>query len=131
MLQHKVGDKQIQNKAALLDSWYGSWQNLKAVRRLGLTFFTTRKANRLVGLRVAEGYIHLDANDGTCKRLHHSITVKLKKVPFNVSLFKVVARNTEPILTGESPMTQMRPPSRNSRRTPTRCVGGSKNFTAH
>ena len=30
-----------------LFEWYGSWQNLKLVHRLGLTFYTTLKANRL------------------------------------------------------------------------------------
>ena len=38
MLLRAVGDKQIQAKTVLLDSWYGSWQNLKLVHRLGLTF---------------------------------------------------------------------------------------------
>ncbi len=95
MLYHAVSDQQIQSKTELFDSWYGSWQNLKLVRSLGLTFCATTKANRLVSLRAAEGYIHLDAIDWTCERLKNSITVKLKKVPFNVSLFRVVARNAE------------------------------------
>jgi len=93
MLLRAVGDKQIKAKTALFDSWYGSWQNLKLVHRLGLTFYTTRKANRLVSLSAEGGYIHLDAIDWTDERLTHGIIVKLKKVPFKVKLFKVVARN--------------------------------------
>ena len=47
MLLRAVSDKQVQAKTVLFDSWYGSWQNLKLVDRLGLTFYTTLKANRL------------------------------------------------------------------------------------
>ena len=43
MLLRAVGDKQIQAKTVLFDSWYGSWQNLKLIHRLGLTFYTTLK----------------------------------------------------------------------------------------
>ena len=93
MLLRAVGDKQIQAKTVLFDSWYGSWRNLKLIHRLGLTFYTTRKANRMVGLRADDGYIQLDAIDWTDERLKHGIIVKLKKVPFKVKLFKVVAIN--------------------------------------
>ena len=65
MLLRAVGDKQIQAKTVLFDSWYGSWQNLKLVHRLGLTFYTTLKANRLVSLSAEDGYIHLDESIGT------------------------------------------------------------------
>ena len=74
----------------LFDSWYGSWQNLKLVHRLGLTFYTTLKANRMVSLSAEDGYSHLDAIDWNDERLRHGIIVKLKKVPFKVRLFKVV-----------------------------------------
>ena len=91
MLLRAVGDKQIQAKTVLIDSWYGSWRNLKLIHRLGLTFYTTRKAKRMVSLSAEDGYIHLDALDWTDERLKHGIIVKLKKLPFKVKLFKVVA----------------------------------------
>ena len=93
MLLRAVGDKQIQAKTVLFDSWYGSWQNLKLVHRLGLTFYTTLKANRLVSLSAEDGSIHLDEIDWNNERLAHGIIVKLKKVPFKVRLFKLVAIN--------------------------------------
>ena len=93
MLLRAVGDKQIQAKTVLFDSWYGSWQNLKLIHRLGLTFYTTLKANRMVSLSADDGYIHLDAIDWNDEQLKNGIIVKLKKVPFKVKLFKVVAIN--------------------------------------
>ena len=45
ILLRAVSD-QVQAKTVLFDSWYGSWQNLND--RLGLTFYTTLKANRSV-----------------------------------------------------------------------------------
>ena len=95
MLLRAVGDKQIQAKTVLFDSWYGSWQNLKLVHRLGLTFYTTLKANRLVSLSAEDGSIHLDEIDWNNERLAHGIIVKLKKVPFKVRLFKLVAINSD------------------------------------
>ena len=68
LLLRAVGDKQIQAKTVLFDSWYGSWQNLKLVHRLGLTFTT---ANRMVSLSAEDGYIHLDAIDWNDERLTH------------------------------------------------------------
>ena len=86
MLLRAVSDKQVQAKTVLFDSWYGSWQNLKLVDRLGLTFYTTLKANRLVSLSKEDGYIHLDEIDWNDERLHQGMIVKLKKVPFKVKL---------------------------------------------
>ena len=40
MLLRAVGDKQIQAKTVLFDSWYGSWRNLSAA--------LTTRANRMV-----------------------------------------------------------------------------------
>ena len=93
MLIRAVTAKGIQAKTVLFDSWYASWQNLKLVHRLQLRFFTTLKANRLVSLSKEEGYIHLQDIEWTEERLHQGIIVKLKKVPFKVRLFKVVATN--------------------------------------
>ena len=93
MLLRAISDKQIQAKTVLFDSWYGSWKNLKLVHRLGRIFYTTLKANRLVSLRKEGGYIHLNEIDWTNERLKSGIIVKLKKVPFKVKLFKLVATN--------------------------------------
>jgi hypothetical protein len=93
MLINAVANKQIKAKTVLFDSWYGAWQNLKLVNSLGLIFYTTLKNNRLVSLSREEGYVHLDTIDWTEQRLLQGIIVKLKKVPFKVKLFKLVATN--------------------------------------
>lgn len=93
MIIRAISDKQIQAKTVLFDSWYASWQNLKLIKRLGLIFYTTLKSNRLVSLSVEGGYIHLDEIDWTEERMRNGVTVKLKKVPFKVKLFKLVATN--------------------------------------
>ncbi|MCD4753296.1 MAG: transposase [Anaerolineaceae bacterium] len=93
MLLRAVVEKGIKAKKLLFDSWYSSWKNLKLVNRLGLSFYTTLKNNRLVSLSKEGGYIHLDEIDWTEERLKNGIFVKLKKVPFKVKIFKVVAKN--------------------------------------
>jgi SRSO17 transposase len=90
MLLSAKQDKTIQANTVLFDSWYGSWDNLKRVHRLGMVFFTTLKSNRMVSLSKEEGYIHLDEIDWTPERLTQGVSIKLKKVPFRVQLFKVV-----------------------------------------
>lgn len=85
--------KKIKAKRILFDSWYASVDNLKLVDRLGLTFFTTLKSNRMVSLSKEDGWIHLDEIDWTKERLQNGMMVKLKAVPFKVRLFKVVATN--------------------------------------
>ncbi len=93
MLTNAVSDKQIQAKRVLFDSWYASWQNLKRVDRLGLVFYTALKSNRLVSLSKEEGYVHLEEIAWIPERMKKGVIVKLKKVPFKVRLFKVVATN--------------------------------------
>jgi len=93
MLLRAISEKDIKAKRLLFDSWYASWQNLKMVHRLDLIFYTTLKNNRLVSLSKESGYIHLDEIEWTEERLKNGIIVKLKKVPFKVKLFKVVAKN--------------------------------------
>lgn len=90
MLLSAKQDKGLQANTVLFDSWYGSWDNLKRVHRLGMVFFTTLKSNRMVSLSKEGGYIHLDEIDWTHEQLEHGISIKLKKVPFRVQLFKVV-----------------------------------------
>jgi hypothetical protein len=93
MLINAVSAKQILAKRVLFDSWYSSWQNLKLVNSLQLFFYTTLKSNRLVSLSKETGYVHLDSIEWTQQQLEHGILVKLKKVPFKVKLFKLVATN--------------------------------------
>ncbi len=77
----------------LFDSWYAAADNLKLIQRLNLIFFTTLKANRMVSLSKEAGYMHLDQVEWTPERLHNGVLVKLKEVPFQVRLFKLVATN--------------------------------------
>ncbi len=93
MLTAAIAGKEIKAKTVLFDSWYSSWQNLKHLHRLGLLFYTTLKSNRLVSPSPEEGYLHLDEIEWTSERLTHGLLVKLKKVPFSVRLFKLVATN--------------------------------------
>jgi hypothetical protein len=93
MVRNALSDKGIQAKRILFDSWYASADNLKLVHRLGLTFFTTLKSNRMVSLSKEEGYIHLEQIEWTPERLENGLMVKLKEVPMKVKLFKVVATN--------------------------------------
>lgn len=93
MILNAKHDKQIQAQTVLFDSWYAAWQNLKLIQRLEMVFVTTLKSNRLVSLSPATGYSHLQAIDWTDQQLQEGIIVKLKKVPFKVRLFKVVATN--------------------------------------
>jgi len=93
MFLNAVEHKQIQARTILFDSWYASADNLKLIHRRKWTFFTTLKRNRLVSLSKEQGYIHLDDIEWTPERLAHGVIVKLKEVPFQVRLFKLVAPN--------------------------------------
>ena len=93
MIINAVFAKKIQAQRILFDTWYASAENLKLVHRLGLTFFTTLKSNRMVSLSKEGGWIHLDEIEWTLERLQNGVLVKLKEVPFKVRLFKVVATN--------------------------------------
>jgi hypothetical protein len=66
---------------------------LKLIHRRTRTFFTTLKSNCWVSLRKEQGYIHLEDIVWTPERLAHGGIVKLKEVPFDVRLFKLVAPN--------------------------------------
>lgn len=93
MLINAVADKGILAKTVLFDSWYAAWENLKLVNSLKLTFYTTLKSSRLVSLSKEDGYIHLDEIVWTPERIKTGVAIKLKKVPFKVKLFKLVATN--------------------------------------
>jgi hypothetical protein len=93
MLINAIANKGIRAKTVLFDSWYAAWENLKLVNTLKLTFYTTLKSNRLVSVTKEGGYVHLEDIDWTPERLKAGVVVKLKKVPFKVKLFKLVAKN--------------------------------------
>lgn len=93
MLVTAITDKRLAARTVLFDSWYASADNLKLVHRAHRIFYTTLKANRLVSLDKAEGYIHLSDIDWTPEHLEQGVRVRLQKVPFDVRLFKLVATN--------------------------------------
>ena len=93
MLIEAKSNKQLKAKTVLFDSWYASWHNLKLVHRLGLTFYTTLKSNRLISLDKGETWLHLQDIDWTDEMVRDGIIVRLSKIPFAVKLFKLVATN--------------------------------------
>jgi len=93
MIINAVSDKQLTAKNVLFDNWYASWKNLKLINTLGLFFITTLKNNRLVSLSEEEGWVHLEEIKWTDKQLKSGIIIKLKKIPFKMKLFKIVAKN--------------------------------------
>jgi Transposase DDE domain len=93
MLQEAFEVRKLKAKYVLFDSWYASVANLKYIHRQGRIFYTTLKSNRLVSLSKDDGYIHLEDIDWTSERLDAGVSIKLKEVPFRVTLFKVVAKN--------------------------------------
>lgn len=93
MLIEAKSNKQLEAQTVLFDSWYASWQNLKLVHRLDLTFFTTLKSNRLISLDEGETWLHLQDVTWTDEMLQDGISIRLSKIPFAVKLFKLVATN--------------------------------------
>lgn len=105
MLRQAFEEKGIQAQTILFDSWYAGYENLKYIHRISKFFVTTLKENRLVSLSKEQGYIHLQQIEWTPEQLLEGITVKLKKVPFKVQLFKIVATNggIEWVITNRAP----------------------------
>ena len=91
MFKNALTHKQLQARTIVFDSWYASAANWKLIHRRARIFFTTRKSNRLVSLSKEEGYIHLTEVEWTPERLAQGVIVKLKEVPFQGRLFKLVA----------------------------------------
>ena len=73
MVINAVFSKQIQAQRILFDSWFASAENLKLVHRLGLTFFTTLRSNRMVSLSKEGSWIHLDDIDWTAELLKNGV----------------------------------------------------------
>jgi hypothetical protein len=91
MFLNGLDQKHLQAHTILFDGWYASAENLKLIHRRQRIFFTTLKSNRLVSLSKELGYLHLEDMEWTADRLAQGVLVKLKEVPFNVRLFKLVA----------------------------------------
>lgn len=105
MIRQAFEEKGIQAQTVLFDSWYAGSENIKFIHRLGKFFVTTLKENRLVSLSKEQGYIHLQKIEWTPEQLQQGITVKIKKIPFQVQLFKIVATNgdIEWVITNRAP----------------------------
>jgi hypothetical protein len=88
-----ITTKNLKAKTVLFDSWYASVENLKLVHRANRYFVTTLKSNRMVSLSPQTGYIHLDELEWSEEQLTNGQMVKLKELPFQVRLFKLVATN--------------------------------------
>lgn len=93
MFKRLITHKHLKARRILFDSWYASVDNLKLIHRSGWTFFTTLKSNRLVSLHRDTGYQHLDTLVFDEQTVTTGLIVKLKEVPFQVKLFKLVAPN--------------------------------------
>ncbi|KKU45161.1 MAG: Transposase IS4 family protein [Microgenomates group bacterium GW2011_GWC2_46_7] len=91
MLQNAKQKKGIKAKTVLMDSWYASVDNLKAIHRMGMIFFTTLKENRLVSQTKEGGYVHLEDLVWSDHTLEYGMVIKLKESPFKVKLFRMVA----------------------------------------
>jgi hypothetical protein len=91
MFVNALALKHLHARTILFDNWYAAAENLKLIPRRQRIFFTTLKSNRLVSLSKAAGYCHLEDIEGTAARLTQGVLVKLKEVPFQVRLFKLVA----------------------------------------
>jgi DDE superfamily endonuclease len=91
MFVHALDQKHIRARTLLFDGWYASAENLKLIHHRKRTFFTTLKSNRLVSLSKEQGYVHLEEVEWTPARVTQGVLVKLKEVPFQVRLFKLVA----------------------------------------
>lgn len=91
MVRNAFLEKEVKATTVLFDSWYASVENLKLIHRLGKTFVTTLKENRRVSLSVEQGYISLKEIEWSEEQLRDGILIKLKEVPFQVKLFKIVA----------------------------------------
>jgi hypothetical protein len=91
LLVNALEQQLSQARTILFDGWYASAENLKLIHRRKRIFFTTLKNNRLVSLSKESGYIHLEDIAWTSARLRYGVRVKVKEVPFQVRLFKLVA----------------------------------------
>ena len=93
MFDRVVAEGKVLARTILFDAWYAGSTNLKRIHRVGWTFFTILKSNRLVSLSKASGYQGLDTLQPPPGGWSQGVEVRLKEVPFGVKLFKLVATN--------------------------------------
>ena len=93
MLKDAFHVRHVRAKYIVFDSWYASSENLKFIHREQRIFYTTIRSNRLVSRQKDGGYVHLDAITWTTAQLEQGIVLRIKSVPFDVRLFKIVAKN--------------------------------------
>jgi SRSO17 transposase len=80
----------IKSTIVLFDAWYGSVENLKFLKSMGLIFYTTIKINRKFKVKIDEEYTCLSDYDWGEMDPENGIKIKLKELPFLVWLFKIV-----------------------------------------
>ncbi len=88
-------DKRIKARKIAFDSWYASADNLKLIHRSGWTFYTNLKSNRQVSLSKETGYQDLEEIEWTSETKISGQKVRIKEVPFEVKLFKLVDTNDD------------------------------------
>lgn len=93
MFIHLITHKSLKARKILFDSWYASTDNLKLIHRSGWTFFTTLKSNRQVSLSKETGMQPVTTIALSEKQLREGVTVRLRKYPYPVKLFKIVSPN--------------------------------------
>ena len=91
MISGVVQQNSVATRTVLFDSWYASVENLKLVHRAGWTFFTTLKSNRLVSLSKDSKPQRLDTVERSATAWRKGVPVRLKAVPFDLRLFKMVS----------------------------------------
>lgn len=93
LLLGAVLEKQVPAQTVLFDSWYSSSDNLKLIARLGLIFYSAIKGDRVVSVSRDAGWVQVQHFVWTEDQLEQGVWVRLKKVPFAVRVFKLVATN--------------------------------------
>jgi hypothetical protein len=93
MLLNAVVSKGIQARTVLFDSWYASIENFKFIQTLKRVFIAVIKSNRLVSISKDAGFVKPGDLEWTPEKLEAGVMVKLKQLPFEVRLFKLVAQN--------------------------------------
>lgn len=105
MFSRIVTEQKISARTILFDTWYASSENLKAIHRAGWTFFTTLKGNRLVNPSKESRSQRLDSLEYAVTAWNDGIKLRIKEVPFDVYLFRIVAQDgdIEWVVTNQAP----------------------------
>ena len=93
LFDHVVSEGKLLARTILFNSGYAGRTNLKRIHRVGWTFFTTLKSNRLMRLTKESGYQDLDTREPPPQGWNQDVEMRPKEVSFGVKLFKLVATN--------------------------------------